>query len=61
VTIYELDRNDVEGAMAVYRGLKARGKWRPEDGSMLLMLQDDPEELLKRMLQDDEPAGTEVE
>jgi hypothetical protein len=43
--IDELRRNDVDGAVAVYRRAVADGTWTPEQAEMLLMLQDDPARL----------------
>lgn len=47
-TLFELERNDVEGAVAVYLDTIADGTWKPETSGMLLMLQDDPTELCRR-------------
>lgn len=52
MTLYDLERNDVENAVLVYRDLALKAANRPEyeDGvSILLQLQDDPSELEERM------------
>lgn len=55
-SISELDRNDVEGAMEIYRSAKQRGTLQPWHATMLIQLQDNPDELLRRMSEYDEKA-----
>lgn len=47
--ILSLKRNDVDAAVALYQRGVAAGTWTPEDGEMLVMLQDKPAELLRRL------------
>lgn len=46
----DLERNDVEAALAYVR--KRDGKVSPDEGQMLLMLQDDPTELMEALRRD---------
>ena len=55
-----LKRNDIEGALRVARKLMKDKKWLPEDGEVLLMLQDNPEELDGKLLQLMEEMGVEI-
>lgn len=54
----DLERNDIDGALALYKRQLLAGEWRAEDAEMLLMLQDDPTELMARMVQlaNEDPA-----
>lgn len=46
----DLERNDVEGALAVFRWYREQGRETPPDlAHVLLMLQDDSDELLRRL------------
>jgi hypothetical protein len=46
----DLDRNDIEGALAVHRWYRERGQTIPPDmAHVLLMLQDDDTELVRRL------------
>lgn len=49
MSITELERNDVDGAIAVAEQMKRRGTWGPDAAQMLLMLQDNDEELAARL------------
>lgn len=51
----DLERNDVPGAVAVYRAGLSAGTWTPEQAEMILMLQDDPSKLRAEI------AGVNVE
>jgi hypothetical protein len=42
----DVERNDVEGAVAYYRQEKAAGRWAPSMYEMIFMLQDNPRELI---------------
>lgn len=53
-TMFELQENDVDGAMEVYARERAEGTWKPERSAMLLQMQDDPTELKRRMREHDE-------
>lgn len=44
-----LERNDVEGAIKVFRSAVLRGAWDPHMMESLYMLQDDPTELGARV------------
>lgn len=46
IDVSHLDRNDAEAALAEYRAAKKRGELDGDDVHVLLMLQDDPTELL---------------
>lgn len=50
--ILKLQRNDVEGAVALARQLEAEGKYGPDVGEPLLLLQDDPRELIQRLTEE---------
>lgn len=56
--ILKLKRNDVDGAIALYQHGTARGTWSPEDGEMIVMLQDDPSELRKHLVALAKPPTT---
>lgn len=49
MTIEQLDRNDVDAAVKLYREETARGVWNADKAQSLLMLQDDPAELMRRL------------
>lgn len=50
MTVYDLDRNDIDGALEVYARALAEGR-ETEVAQVLVMLQDDPSELIRRMLE----------
>jgi hypothetical protein len=58
-TVGDLERNDVAGALEVLAAYEARGSVPAGLVESLLMLQDDPTELLEQLPEDDgeEPAG----
>ncbi len=56
MTIQELERNDVEGALRLRRELISRGEWGRDTAEILLMLQDDPSELIRRIRDEDRKA-----
>lgn len=47
MTVEKLSRNDVPSAIALYRSEVERGTWTVEQAEVVLMLQDDPNELMK--------------
>jgi hypothetical protein len=51
--VYQLKRNDVEGAILLRSESIAQGRWREEDEEIILKLQDDPAALIKRIAQVD--------
>jgi hypothetical protein len=54
-----LERNDVEGAMALIRAARARGEEVNEDAMhILLRMQDDPETLIAAQEEEDARHGT---
>ena len=53
----DIERNDIEGALAVFRWYRERGREiHPDTAHVLLMLQDDSDELLQRL---DEEEGVQ--
>ncbi len=55
MTLFDLKRNDTQGAAQVFRDAVWDGTWQPELSTMLIQLQDEPDELLDILdqLQDD--------
>lgn len=51
MNLLDLERNDVEGAAQVYRDAVWNGTWKPALSTMLIQLQDEPEELLDVLAQ----------
>lgn len=49
MTVTDLDRNDVQGALQVYQTEMAAGTWSADKAEAMLQLQDDPTELLRRL------------
>lgn len=49
MTITDLDRNDVEGALRVRREGVAAGTWTADQAEAILQLQDDSTELIRRL------------
>jgi hypothetical protein len=49
MSILDLKRNDTDGALAYARERLEEGDFTQEDAQQLIMLQDDPEELIKRL------------
>jgi hypothetical protein len=47
--IYEMKRNDVDAATEWAREAMAAGKYTPEAAHVLIMLQDEPGELVRRL------------
>lgn len=61
IDVFDLERNDVEMAVEFYRESVLDGTWDPDDGSILLQLQDNSDELERRLAEvDQEPAVAAV-
>lgn len=51
MTLEQLDRNDVAGALALYERGVRDGTWTPDHAQVAITLQDDPDELFAGMEQ----------
>lgn len=60
LAISDLKRNDIAGAIAVYEDRKAAGTLYPSTVESLLMLQDDPDQLIAAIEKADPEASTRV-
>ncbi len=47
--IYRIKRNDVDAAIECFREGILRGTWDTDQGSTMLMMMDDPDELIRRI------------
>jgi len=47
--VEDLPRNDADAALELYERLRSRGELTPERAQAILMLQDDPSELMRRI------------
>jgi hypothetical protein len=59
IRLGDLERNDVDAALAfAEQEIRARGALLPGDSHVLAMLQDDPSELIRRVVELERRLGT---